>query len=420
MLTTVAERAFRYQGVSEKYIQTLLEVYQAEKEAGKNMEQAVVEPLTAILSSPSFLYVKEKNDGKRSELSQEEFAIRLSYFLWASPPDEELYTLAKKEKLYDARTLSAQFKRMIDSPKADAFLENFINQWAEMDRFDEIDLPVSLIRSKINQSLRREVSEYFKVLVRENHSVNTLIDSDFVVINNTLAGYYRIRENLGAEFEKVRLPKNSERGGILSQAGFLITGSTGERTSPTIRGTLIREKFLNDPPPPPPPNIPMIDPPKGSKFTVRELVDQHMNVAQCASCHQKIDPIGFGLENFDHLGKWRIEEIIVPAKIPSRRQRKRGITGEGTPAVTAPVISKGSLNEEAFQGFAGLKKVLLSHNGLLAESLYESLLSYGVGRQIDFVDEKEIQTRLNALKKKDYPLQEMLYNVVSSDAFKQK
>ena len=424
MLTKFAERAFRYQGVNKDYISALLKLYRLERGNGKDIANSLIEPLTTILTSPAFLYIKEKNDGKRKTLTQNEFAIRMAYFLWRSPPDKELYELAASNKLFDSGVLRNQFERMLLSNKADHFLTDFINQWSDIDRFDEIDIPGDLVKIGFPSSARREIGEFFKVLVRENLPVDNLIDSDFVVVDFRLAGLYGLKSRGFTGFKKIKLPnldsKSSigPRGGMLTQFAFLMMGSTDRRTSPTIRGTLIREKFLFDAPPSPPPNVPAIDPPKGKKLTVRQMVDRHMNVPQCASCHKKIDPIGLGLENFDYRGNWRTEEIVY-AK-PVKESRKGKSQKKTTPPETVPVVAEGHLNGESFKDFKGLQQVLLKHKDKLALSIYESMLSYGIGRKIEFIDDPEIHKILSKLKQKNYPLKEMVFDILTSQTFSTK
>jgi len=256
------------------------------------------------------------------------------------------------------------------------------------------------------------------VLVRENLPLSNLIDSDFVVVNAKLAQHYGLKTDVAEEFEKVVLPDSSPRGGMLTQAAFLITGSSGERTSPTIRGTLIREKYLHDPPPPPPPNIPAIENPKGQKLTVKQLVNQHQDIAQCASCHDKIDPIGYGLENFDYLGSWRTDEVLGGSD-SGKKKKKKGAKPKPAPEKIA-IDASGHLKDQSFKDFEGLQQVLLKNNDQLARSIYESLLSYGIGREIEFVDETEIQQKLGELKAEDYPLKEMIFSVLASRTFATK
>lgn len=415
MLKQFAGRAFRYQGVNDDYIAELVKVYNLERSTGKSIANALVEPLAAIITAPAFLYIKETNDGSRSQLSQHEFAIRAAYFLWGAPPDQELYDLAMSGKLYNRAVIRAQFDRMLASNKADVFLKEFIDQWSDLSRFDEIDLPVKLIRDGFNDSARQELGELFKVLVRENLPIEHLVDSNFVVVDQKLANYYGL-EFEGEGFEKVALPASSPRGGMLSQAAFLIMGTSGGRTSPTIRGTLIRDSFLHDPPPPPPPNIPAIENEKGQRLTVKQLVDRHKDVAQCASCHDKIDPIGYGLENFDFLGNWRESELV--GQSPKKRKPKGKNSGkaENGPAKVA-INASGYVGPDEFENFEGLKQVLKQNRDQLARSVYESLLAYGIGREIEFVDDENVSANLRELKKRDYPLKEMIFEVITSKPF---
>lgn len=427
MLTKFADRAFRYQGVDKEYITALLKLYRLERENGKDIANSLIEPLTAILTSPAFLYIKEKNDGERNPLSQKEFAIRMAYFLWRSPPDKELYELAASNKLFALGVLRNQFERMLASNKADHFLADFINQWSDIERFDEIDIPGDLGKGGFPDSARREIGEFFKVLVKENLPVDNLIKSDFVVADYRLAGHYGFKTRAYTGFKKFKLPDpNPEstigpRGGMLTQFAFLIMGTNDSRTSPTIRGTLIREKFLFDEPPPPPPNVPAIEPPKGGRLTVRQLVDRHMNIPQCASCHKKIDPIGLGLENFDYLGKWQTEEIVYTKPVKKGKKEKKDQSKNNSSATeTVPVLANGHLDGESFKDFKGLQRVLLKHKDKLAMSIFESMMSYGIGRKIEFVDDAEIQEMLSKMKKKNYPLKEMVFEILSSQMFATK
>ena len=195
-------------------------------------------------------------------------------------------------------------------------------------------------------------------------------------------------------------------------------GTAGQRTSPTIRGTIIRERFLQDPPPPPPPNVPQIEANSKNPQTVREQVKKHKEVPQCASCHDKIDPIGFGLENFDNLGKWRTHETLGKEENKKKKGKK---SKETKPPVKVEIDAKGYLSKsEKFDDFEGLKKVLYQKKDRLALSLYESLLAYGIGRDIEFVDEKEIKDVLTKLKNNNYKVRDMITSIVTSKTFMTK
>ncbi|MCM8533325.1 MAG: DUF1588 domain-containing protein, partial [Lentisphaeraceae bacterium] len=415
-LKSFANRAFRYQGVDDEYINALVKIYKDSRGLGESLKDSLINPFAAIITSPAFLYIKEKNNGKRTVLSQQEYAIRMAYFLWGAPPDKELYDLAQQKQLYDKGVIKTQIDRMLLSDKADNFLESFIDQWSDIQRFEEIDLPRNL-QGDFKNSTRRELSEFFKVLVRENLPVDNFIDSEFAVLDSTLAKYYKIK-GVDGGFQKVSLPANSPRGGLLGQAAFLIMGTSGPRTSPTIRGTIIRETFLHDPPPPPPPNVSGIDAKKGKKLTVRELVDKHQEIPQCASCHAKIDPIGYGLENFDYLGNWRTSEILGGVQ-PAPKKKKGKKAQKPVPAPKkVPVNAAGNLlRGEKFSDFEGFKKALYKNKNKLAESIYESLLSYGIGREIEFVDADEIKENLSSLAKSNYLLKDMILEVITSKTF---
>ncbi len=417
MLTKFADRAFRYQGVDDSFISGLMNTYQLERKTGKSVADAIIEPLTAIISAPAFLYIKEKNDGVRKVLSQSEFAIRLSYFLWGAPPDQELYELVKKNKLTNKTELIAQCERMLASPKADIFLTDFINQWSHMNRFDEIDLPVNLIRNGFVDSARQELSEFFKVLVRENLPLDNFIKSDFVVVNQRLAQYYGLKVRATDNFQKYSIPQTTPRGGILTQAAFLIMGTSGARTSPTIRGMIIRENFLNDTIPPPPPDVPAIEQEKSQKLTVKQLVERHKNIPQCASCHNKIDPVGYGLENFDYLGNWRASEVLGEVAMSGKRPKKNE---KAKVPETVTINASGYVGANQFNDFIGLQKVLLQNKDKLAQSIYESLLSYSIGRDLEFVDSQDVTDQLGLLKKNNYPLKEMIIAIISSKTFATK
>ena len=413
-IKTFAERAFRYQQGNDDFINALIDRFKRNQQLSKDKTiENLAKSFSLILTSPSFLYIAEKNNGHRKTLSQHEYAIRMAYFLWGGPPDDELYKIAKTGKLYDLPVLTKQFNRMLNSSKSNYFLTSFINQWTEMSRFDQIDLPKEF-EGNFRRSARAELSEFFKVLVHENHPVDNLIDSDFAVINKVLAEHYDLADdfkNIYQDFVKVNLKPSHKRGGLLGQAAFLIAGTSGERTSPTIRGTLVRKMLLNDPAPEPPANVPEIEDTKDGVVSVKELVEHHKNLPQCSSCHNKIDPIGLGLENFDLFGRWRNEESLRVGLKKKKKMRYKKL----------PLDTNGYLSEnEKFSDFEGLQKALLNNRGKLAQSLYSSMLSYGIGRDIEFVDQEDIQQNLHKLAKKRFPARDMLFNVINSKTFKTK
>jgi hypothetical protein len=241
------------------------------------------------------------------------------------------------------------------------------------------------------------VRKFFGVLIKENLPVANFIDSDFVTINGALAAHYGIpgvnpRDD---SFQKVKLPATSTRGGLLTQAAFLTTGSNGERSSPVIRGALVLEKILHDKPPPPPPNVPELDEASSEPMSNKQLVLLHQDRAACASCHKEMDVIGFGLENFDPVGRWRTKEEVGKKSLlinPS------GILPSG----------------EKFNDVNQLKKLLLKHEDKLAKELVTSILTYALGRTVEFSDRDDVEAIVTALKEKNYRTRDLIRAVAAS------
>jgi hypothetical protein len=257
----------------------------------------------SVLSSPRFLYRAEPgpDDGRR-DLDGLEVATRLSYFLWAAPPDATLRGLAKSGDLLEPAVLEAQTNRLLDDPRSIGFVESFVSQWLAMYRLDFFQFDLSLypkFDDSTKEAARREVYETFAWLLSNNGRLSDLLKADYVVVNGLLADYYGLEGVQGDAFRRVSLPKDSPRGGLLGMAAVHAMGSNGEHSSPVERGAWVLRKLLNDPPPPAPPNVPQLARLAGKSLTARERVVLHQEAPQCASCHRKIDPIGFGLENFD-------------------------------------------------------------------------------------------------------------------------
>jgi len=258
-----ANEAFRRQKPKKQYVDGLSDV------------DALAKTLGIVLASPSFLYLEEATKPDSDKLTPRSFATRLAYFLWSSPPDEELYRVAESAKIFDPKTLQQQVERMLADPKADSFYEGFIGQWVELERLNGISVNLKEYPSYnagYKYSIDREAIEFFKVLVQKDLPVDRLIDSDFVVINAFLADHYGLPEgDYSNEFEQVKIAADNPRGGLLTQAGFLTMGSDGNRSSPVIRGALLMDKLLNSPPPPPPPNVPELEANRPDWFRLGEF-----------------------------------------------------------------------------------------------------------------------------------------------------
>ena len=384
----------------------LVTLFEQNRASGQKYEAAMGEVIAVILASPGFLFLQEASaaEGKSRQLDDRELAIRLAYFLWSSPPDDELYQCAEHGGLSAAAGLKAQIDRMLDDPKAGAFFDGFASQWAELDRFNAITVDEQAnfrFNDGVRLSAYREVLEFFGTLVKENQPASSLIESDFVVVNSLLAEHYEIGGVDSDTFQKVSLPADSPRGGLLGQTAFLTLGSNGERSSPVIRGALVMEKLLHDKPAPPPPNVPELGAASKAPATNRQMVEIHQKQAVCASCHKKMDVIGFGLENFDTIGKWRDTEKVGRKEVPIE------------PGGTLPGGAK-------FRDVSELKSVLLDQEAKLAQELVESLLAYGLGRTIEFSDADVVETIVNDLSEDDYRLRTMIHEIASSPLFRIK
>ena len=368
-----AASAFRGQEVSDEFVSKLNTYYRVERKAGKNFLQAMVDPLAIILSSPRFLYLvnPSNNDTQNNRaLDGLSLANRLSSFLWSGPPDQELLELASNGSLLKKSVLLEQTERLLSNARAENFHKGFISQWMHLDRLDGVGINTRFhlhFTDAYVHSAKREPVEFFKTLLKENLPANNLIDSDFVTVNGVLAAKYGLHDQYsGNGFQKVSLSADSPRGGLMTQASFLAIGTMGNRTSPVIRGSLVKEILLNDPPPPPPPNVPeLIASSEEPLPSVRDLVELHQQKAQCASCHARFDFIGLGLENFDAVGMWRDQELVTHAEHFSQLKNRR------TKRKLYPVDASGELpNGEKFKDVHGLKAALMKQERQVAASLF--------------------------------------------------
>lgn len=397
--------AFRRRTPDPQFIEQLHALFKRNRAEGMNHRDAFAEVTAVILASPGFLFVHEAEPaGQNSKrlLDNRELAVRLSYFLWSAPPDYELYAA----DLANPATYAKQVDRLLNDPRAVAFRDGFISQWAEFDRYDAITID-NKQHYRFNEGLQRdakqEVTEFFGTLIKENLPCRNLIDSDFVVVNNSLATHYGINlpNSRTAEFQKVNLPTDSPRGGLMTQTAFLVTGSNGERSSPVIRGALVMEKLLHDKPSPPPPNVPELGAATNTPKTNREMVILHQKQPVCASCHKKMDAIGFGLENFDTTGLWRDTEKVGRKQVPIQ-------PGSALPGGAA------------FASVQQLKQVLLAQEDQLAKELIESIMAYGLGRTIEFSDQDDVEGLLQKLKADGYRTRSMVREIALSPLFRKK
>lgn len=416
VLERFATRAYR-RPVTKPEVDRLVAFAQSAEQAGAKWEEAMQSAMQAVLVSPKFLFRVEldENSGGRDVVPLDDFqlAARLSYFLWSSMPDETLFVLARKNEL--RASLSDQVRRMLQDPRADALVENFALQWLQVKRLETFapdPEKFSYFNSRLRRSMLEETRLFFGAVMREDRSVLDLLAGDFTFLNEDLSRHYNIGDTNGnslygkptrekgepiprRSFVRVNLPSDSVRGGLLSQASILAVTSNPTRTSPVKRGKWVLEQLLGTPPPPPPPNVPELDD-EGKELTgsLRQRMEQHRANPACAACHRSMDSLGFALENFDPLGRWRDKD------------------GEFTidPAGELP-------GGEKFAGPTELKQVLLTKRALFARCLTEKMLTYALGRGLEYYDRPAVNRIIEGLEKGGFRFSVLVEEVVSSEPF---
>ncbi len=397
-----ATRAFR-RPVTPEEVERCLALYDAAEKAGQRFELRVRAALFRVLVSPHFLFRVERDPlglppGTTYPVGEYELASRLSYFLWNTMPDDELLALAAKGQLRP--NLEAQVRRMLRDPKSRSFLHGFAEQWLTLRKL-ELASPDPTLFPTFTPALREAmVTEsllFFEALVRDDRSILDLIDADFTFVNEPLARHYGIAGVTGPEFVRVRLP--AERRGVLTHAGILTLSSNATRTSPVKRGKFVLEQILNTPPPPPPPelDIPELEDQKELKGTLRQMMEQHREKAVCASCHQKMDPIGFAFENFDAVGAWREKDGSV--KIDAS-----GVLPDG----------------RTIDGPAGLRAVLRVDRAAFLRCVAEKMLTYALGRGLEAYDRRAVNAIVDATGRQNDRFSALLIAIVQSDPFQKR
>ena len=417
ILEQFARKAFRGLTPEEDYVDGLVDIFKKDLSAGADFEDAIRKPLSIILASPGFLYLNEPGkEDKRHPLTDRELAVRLAYFLWSAPPDQELLDLAKQNQLHEPKALRRQVTRLLGDPRSDEFVAGFLHQWLDMERLDFFQFDTTLYREfddATRTASRREVYESFAYLMRHpsEGQIGKLLSSDYVIINGLLASYYGIKGVTGDEFRKVSLPKNSPRGGLLGMAAIHAMGSDGNVSSPVERGAWVLRYLLNEPPPPAPPNVPQLSAVQGKNLTTRDKLLAHQEQPQCASCHRKIDPIGFGLENFDPTGKWR--ELEYTVVVAGKRTIKKGA---GRKIDASGAFHKGP----AFRDYFAMRELIADREEDFAEGFTEHLIAYGFGRPVGFADQELITKILATAKAEGFQVNAFIQALVNSAQFQQK
>lgn len=416
-LEQFTREAFRGRPAPTHFIDRLLTRYDVRRKAGDKHAAALRQTLSVALASPMFLYLAEPStDGTKRPLTDQELAVRLSYFLWSAPPDSELRALAQTGTLSNPDVLATQTERLLDDPRSKGFLLPFTDQWLGMSRFDFFEVNQALyprFDTATKVAAKGEVYETVHYLMRTNGRLADLLKSDYVLINRVLAHYYGLQGVKGDAYEKVPLPAGSPRGGLLGMAAILFMGGNGERTSPVERGAWVLRKLLNDPPPPAPANIPAITRLAGQVLTPRERLLAHQEDPQCASCHRKIDPIGLGLENFDAAGQWRTEDSYTAIDAAGKPDQKSKKTWTIDPA---SALHKGPF----FQDYFSLRDIIASKPDAFARGFSIALIECALGRSIGFRDEPLIEEMLRESGKKNLAIREFIHTLVRSEEFHTK
>ncbi|MCU1274416.1 MAG: hypothetical protein JWO48_1847 [Bryobacterales bacterium] len=404
IVAELARRAYR-DPVTDEQIAALVRFVDMAQKHGDSFEQGIRVALKAILVSPHFLFRIENdpnpnNPAASHRVDDFELASRLSYFLWSSMPDEKLFRLAGEHKLHKADVVTAQVRRMLLDPKSVALVDNFAGQWLELRNLDSVKPDPDRFPNfdeDLRKAMREETRLFFGAVIQEDRSILDFIDGKFTFLNERLAKHYGIPGVAGPEFRRVALT-GDERSGILTQASVLTVSSYPTRTSPVLRGKWILDNLLNDPPPPPPPGVPNLNETDiGTTASLRQQLEQHRANPACASCHTRMDPLGFGLENYDAIGQWRSQDGKF--KIDST-----GTLPGGKTFVTP----------------AELKVILKSDRDAFARCLTEKMLTYALGRGLERYDQPAVNLMCRRLAAGDYRFSRLVLEIVRSLPFEMR
>jgi hypothetical protein len=401
IISRLARRAYR-RPVTQAEVNQLGKFFDLAVKEGLTPEQGIQLSIQAMLVSPNFLFRIERDPDPTDpdahhKVSDIELASRLSYFIWNSLPDEQLLSLAEAGKLSEPVTLGAQVDRLLADDRAASFSESFAGQWLEIRALSSVNPDPEKFpawKPELRDAMKTETTLFFDAILKENRPMSDFLTADFTFLNGLLAKHYGIEGVDGPDFRRVELD-TAQRGGILSHASVLTVTSYPTRTSPVIRGKYVLNNILGTPPPPPPPNVPALDEAAvGQNASLREQMEAHRADPACATCHTRMDALGFGLENYDAIGQWRTED------------------GE------FPVDSSGVLpSGESFESPKELSRILQQQLPVFARNVTEKMLTYALGRGLEPFDRVTVNQLMTGLEKDDYRLQTLVHEVVQSLPF---
>ena len=400
ILSTLARRAYR-RPVTEEDLRILLDFYEDGRRRG-DFETGIQAALKRLLTDPEFL-VRVEHDpvdatpGTAYRITDLELASRLSFFLWSSIPDDELLDLAIRGELSDPSVLQQQVQRLLADDRAEALLGNFFGQWLWVRNMENVAPDPKVFPDfddNLREAFQRETELFLQSQFNEDRSITDILTADYTFLNERLAGHYGIPGVYGAHFRRVPLT-DGRRAGLLGHGSILTVTSYANRTSPVVRGKWVLENLLGTPPPPPPPNVPPFPEGEGASFTsVRERMEQHRANPVCAACHNDLDPLGFAFENFDAVGKWRDLDGTTPVD-PS------GAFPSGTP----------------FAGPSEFRNALLEHRDLFVPNLIEKLMTYALGRGVEYYDMPAVRKITRDIASDDNRWSSLILSIVKSDPF---
>ncbi len=406
ILSTLARRAYR-RPVTDKDVRTLLRIYEAGRSEG-DFEAGVQAALERILAGPEFLFRIERDPagvppGTAYRISDLELASRLSFFLWSSIPDDQLLDLAESGKLKDPAIFEQQVRRMLGHPRSRSLVTNFASQWLYLRNLGSKTPDPKLFPEfdeNLRQAFQQETELFLESTLREDQSVLRLLDANYTFLNERLAHHYGIPDIYGSHFRRVTLrPEFDARRGLLGQGSLLTVTSYANRTSVVLRGKWLLENLLGAPPPPPPPNVPSLEESgtDGKPLPLRQLMENHRKNPGCASCHATIDPLGFALENFDAVGRWRSADA-------------------GTPVDSSGVLPDGT----QFDGPLGIRNVLLSRPEEFAAVFAERMLVYALGRGTEYYDYPAIRTIVRDAAREEFRWSSLILATARSMPFQMR
>ncbi len=420
LLRSFIKKAYR-RPAAEADVERFLALFDDQRKQGHGFTESMLSMYTAVLSSPGFVFVEEKP----GRLDDHALAVRLSLFLWNSIPDDPLRELADRGELHKPEVLRVQTERMLDDPKSQRFVEAFTDYWLDLRKIDDTSPSTTLYNDyELDDPLKlaalEETRLFFAELLRADLPARNVVDSDFTFLNERLAEHYGIKGVSGVHFRKVKLPADSVRGGLMTQASVLKVTANGTTTSPVLRGHWITERILGLETPPPPPTVEAVQPDIRGAVTIRQQLEKHRTNASCAACHSKMDPPGFALESFDVMGAYR--ERYRAASDDAPPVKGHGMDGQAFKFHYAlPVDSAGVLPDgREFKDVQELKKLLVQDETPIARNLVRQLTVFATGAPVRFSDREEVEKILAAVKERQYGVRSIVHAIVQSELFRNK